>query len=357
MKKKRLLIALVCVALVAGFTFVGCGNGGGGNGGGGTQEGNGAAADTTYNLILGHVVAEATSLHWGALELSRLVYERTGGRVHIDVFANAALGDNREGMEALQIGTAHMWIPNISTLNMFTPATQVFELPYLILNDASGAAVFEGPLGAHVFSPLEDIGIIYLASFSQGWRQLTTANTPVRHPSDMQGLMIRTMDSPLHMAHFNALGANATPLPFSELFVALQTGAFDAQENPWINIYTQAFFEVQNYIIETSHIFDVTPVIMSRSALERLPAEFQQIIRDTALELAPLQRQKTADEAEIVRQTIIDSGAVTVITLTPEERHEFFMAAQPVYDEFVPALEEILGAGFVQQIIDAQEGF
>jgi tripartite ATP-independent transporter DctP family solute receptor len=304
-----------------------------------------------FLLRLGHVVAENTPLHQGALLFSEKIYERTNGRVNIEVFPNAVLGDNRASMEAMQFGILDFQIPNMVTVGGYTDKTKAFELPYIIRNDAAAEAIYASPLIEEAFAGLRDSDMVYVASFTEGWRQIT-ANRSIRSPEDMRGLRIRTMDSQIHMDHFNTLGASAIPMAFSEVFTALQQGAIDAQENPYTNIFTQAFHEVQRYIIETSHVKSVTPVIMSLHTYNRLPEDLRQIVFDTAKEVAVIERQMVIEGDRRFRDAIEATGRVNIITLTPEERQAFFDAAQPVYVTW----SSELGADFIQRILDLQVG-
>jgi tripartite ATP-independent transporter DctP family solute receptor len=313
----------------------------------------GAAEGAEFDLKLGHVVAENTPLHQGALMFADMVKEKTNGRVTVSVYANAALGDNRSAMEALQFGILDIQIPNMATISGYTNKTKAFELPYIIKNDAAADAIFDGPIGEEAFVELNDKGLVFVASFSQGWRELTTSKREVHKPEDMKGLKIRTMDSQLHMDHFNALGASAVPMSFSEVFTALQQGAIDGEENPYTNIYTQAYHEVQQYIVETDHICDITPMIMSKITYDKLPEDLLKIIFDCAKEIAPTERKMANEGDKKAKEAIQATGKVTIITLTPEEKQAFFDAAQSVYAKWSGEI----GADFIKKIVDAQKDF
>ena len=153
------------------------------------------------------------------------------------------------------------------------------------------------------------------------------------------------------MAHFNDLGANAIPMAFSEVFTALQQGALDGQENPYCNIYTQGIYEVQGYIIETAHTFDIVPLLVSEEAYEKLPEEYQKILDDAVDKLTMEQWEMAAESEAEYKQKILDSGKCQIIELTPEERLAFRDAAQPVYDMYV----EEHGSELLDAVMAAQE--
>jgi len=313
-----------------------------------------APADTgeTFKLKLAHTVAEDTPIHKGAIEFKNLVEERTNGKVTIELYPNASLGDNRAVLEAMQFGTIDFTIPNVSLLSGFTPNTAVLELPYIIKNHESAKAVLEGEIRDQIFGGLEDADLKCIGTFLQGWRNLTTAKTPVHAPADLKGVKIRTMDSAIHMDFWNATSASAVPLPFSELFTGLQQGAVDAQENPYVNIWTQGYYEVQDYLIETQHIYDVTPFIMSKITYDKLPAEYQKVILEAAEEVSPKQRDAALAAEDDYKQKIIETGKCQVIELTAEERQQFMDVAQSLYGNYSEKIKPEL----VEAVLATQEG-
>lgn len=304
----------------------------------------------TYKLKLAHTVSEDTPIHKGALEFKALVEERTKGNVIIEIYPNASLGDNRAVLESMQFGTIDFTIPNVSLLSGFTPNTAVLELPYIIKSHESAKKVLEGDMKEEIFGGLEDADLKCIGVFLQGWRNLTTAKTEVHQPSDLKGIKIRTMDSAIHMDFWNGTSASAVPLPFSELFTGLQQGAVDAQENPYTNIWTQGYYEVQKYITETEHIYDITPFIMSKITYDKLPTEYQEIIITAAEEVSPKQRDAALDAEESYKQQIIDTGKVKIIELTPEEKQKFMEVAQSLYGNYSQKIKPEL----IEAVLDAQ---
>uniref|UniRef100_UPI0025F732E5 TRAP transporter substrate-binding protein DctP n=1 Tax=uncultured Cloacibacillus sp. TaxID=889794 RepID=UPI0025F732E5 len=141
-------------------------------------------------------------------------------------------------------------------------------------------------------------------------------------------------DSKYHMAHFNTLGASAIPMAMSELYTALQQGTIDAQENPYTNIVNSRFYEVQKYVVETGHIYDACPLIISTLTWKRLDDNQKKIIKEAAAEAVNWERKEVKKDDDLFREQVKKSGT-TVIVLTPEQRAEFRKAAQPVYDDFV----------------------
>ena len=311
---KRFVISAVMALMMASAAFAG-------------------QAEAATTLRLGHVVADNSSLDKGLDYFAKLVSDKSGGELKIQVFPNSSLGDNTAMMEQLQFGSLDMMAPSVAALSGFTPSTAIFDLPYLFKNEAAAEEVLDGPLGDTVGKALEPQGFYLLGWMTQSWRHLT-CNKEVTKPADVAGIKIRTMDSKYHMAHFNTLGASAIPMAMSELYTALQQGTIDAQENPYTNIVNSRFYEVQKYVVETGHIYDACPLIISTLTWKRLDDNQKKIIKEAAAEAVNWERKEVKKDDDLFREQVKKSGT-TVIVLTPEQRAEFRKAAQPVYDEFV----------------------
>ena len=311
---KRFVISAVMALMMASAAFAG-------------------QAEAATTLRLGHVVADNSSLDKGLDYFAKLVSDKSGGELKIQVFPNSSLGDNTAMMEQLQFGSLDMMAPSVAALSGFTPSTAIFDLPYLFKNEAAAEEVLDGPLGDTVGKALEPQGFYLLGWMTQSWRHLT-CNKEVTKPADVAGIKIRTMDSKYHMAHFNTLGASAIPMAMSELYTALQQGTIDAQENPYTNIVNSRFYEVQKYVVETGHIYDACPLIISTITWKRLTDDQKKIIKEAAAEAVNWERKEVKKDDDLFREQVKKSGT-TVIVLTPEQRAEFRKAAQPVYDEFV----------------------
>ena len=157
----------------------------------------------------------------------------------------------------------------------------------------------------------------------------------------MKGLKIRTMDSELHMAHFNQLGASAIPMSMSEVYTALQQHTIDAQENPYTNIVTSKFYEVQDYVIETKHIYDACPLLVSQKCWDSLTDEQKSILQECVKEAVEKEREDVLTDDEEYKKIVEESGTI-INTLTEEERAAFREAVQPVYDKYVPTIGQDL---------------
>lgn len=294
-----------------------------------------AKAEGAVTLRLGHVVADGSSLDKGLDKFAELVSEKSNGSVVVEVYPNSALGDNTSMAEQLQLGSLDLMAPSVAALSGFTKSTAVFDLPYLFKNEAAAEEVLDGEIGNKIGESLEPSGFHVLSWMTQSWRHVT-CNKDVHKPADMAGIKIRTMDSEYHMAHFNALGASAIPMAFSELYTALQQKTIDAQENPYTNIVNSRFYEVQDYVVETAHIYDACPLMIATLTWDRLTDDQKSAINEAAAEATKWERAEVKADDDANRKVVEESGT-TVIRLTEEERAAFREASQSVYDTFVKA--------------------
>lgn len=308
------------------------------------------AADPELIIRIGHVVQEGTPLDRWGYKFGEILAEKSSGKIAVEVYANSALGGNRELCEQLQLGSLEVCIPSVAFLGGFTDATKILDLPYLFKTNKSAEAVLDGEVGDWIEGELLNQGFISLGWGAQGWRHIT-ANREVHTPKDMAGLKVRVMENPLHISHFNALGASAIPMAFSEVFTALQQGAIDGQENPWSNIFASRFYEVQDYVIKTGHIYDVLPMLYSEVLWNNLTPEQQKLIREAAAESNIYQRELCYSDEDATEKKVRDLGRNTIIELTPEERQAFFDATAKVYEE----ASAIIPSEIIEKAIAIQE--
>lgn len=309
-----------------------------------------SASDKKMSLNLGHVAIETTPIGRGTEYFAQLLSEKTDGRITVSVFPNSQLGGNREMIEQLQMGTLQFCSPSCAFLGGFTEKTALFDLPYLFTSEEGAWKVFDSEVGAAILNDLDAAGIKGLAWFAMGWRNVT-CNKEVHSPADMAGMKLRVMENQMHIDHFNALGCSAIPMSFSEVYTSLQQGVIDAQENPYSQIDTQRFYEVQKYLIETQHIYDPVPLVASKVWWDSLDAEDQGIIMECVQEALVYERGLVGEIDGGIRQRFIDENLITIVELTPEERAAFRAAAQPVYD----ANEARIGADLIQMAEDIQK--
>jgi tripartite ATP-independent transporter DctP family solute receptor len=283
-------------------------------------------------------------------KMSALLEQKSGGTMKMENFSNSQLGTARECLESVQSGVIDITSQTLAAMGGFTDAGLIFDLPYLFKTEASAEKILDGPIGQAIFKKMEDAGFIGLAWLSQGWRHLTTSKTEVHRPADMAKLKIRVMENPLHIAHFQALGASPTPMAYSEVLTSLQQGVIDGQENPYVNIKLSGIYEVQKYIIETGHIYDPNPLVMSKVVWDGLSADEQKWIMEAATEAKIYERELTREMDGEIKEEFKKGNRNVVIELTPDERAAFRAAVEPVYKEWGPRFGDIL-----TQIVESQQ--
>ena len=288
-------------------------------------------------LKISNGVNESHPSYLAGLEFKRILESKLPGKYDVQVYANAQLGDDVRATEAVRMGTLEMVATSASPLTGLVPQFNVFDLPFIITNTKAADAIYDGPVGAKLAALLEPKGLKLLAYYENGFRQLTNSVREVHSPADLKGLKIRTMENPIHLAAWRALGANPTPMPFSEVFTAMQQKTIDGQENPIPTIYLSKFYEVQKYITLTGHVYGPHILLINKKLFDSFPAEDQKIILDAAQQSAVYQRNLNRKMNSDLLDKLKEVG-MTVTVPTVEELKAFQDATKPVYNEWVPKI-------------------
>jgi tripartite ATP-independent transporter DctP family solute receptor len=243
-------------------------------------------------LRLGLANSMAAPFGQAAQAMVERIRAESDGRIQVDIYPGSALGAELELLHALERGSVDLCIN--ATLSGFMPEFGIFDIPFLFRNVAHAHAVLDGPIGTAVLRKLETRNIVGLAWGENGLRHLTTSNRAVRNPADMGGLKIRLPQSEVMVAAFRALGAEPAPLSFSELYAALVSGRFEAQENPLGTIEGSGLYGVQKFLILTGHVYSAAGVLMSRHIFDRLAPADQDLLRRAAAEARITSRRAAA---------------------------------------------------------------
>ena len=263
-------ISLLMVLLMVFATMTACSSSSNQPADGGQTEPSGEV----ITIKVGHVLNESSPFHAASLKFQELVNERSGGSLNVEVYPSALLGNDRELAEGLQMGTVDVSLSDSSTVTGFCPELQMFSLPYLFKNSEHAYAVLDGEIGQKLLDLFhEKSGIIGLAWGENGWRQETNSKHPVTCADDMKGLKIRTMEISCHLDYWRSLGADPTPMAWTEVYTALQQGTVDGEENPVQTIYTQKVYEVQKYMSMTNHVYAPMLIMMSESTWNKMTKE------------------------------------------------------------------------------------
>jgi len=307
------------------------------------------AAEYTINAGIG--LNDKSAQYESLKFFKELVEENSDGQIEVNLYHSSQLGDDREMMEALQMGVQEMTCPSTAPIAPFVNGFKVFDLPFLFPTNEAADYVLDGPVGQDLLKQLEDEGLIGLAFWENGYRQLTNSRNAVESPEDVEGLKVRTMENPMHLAAWREMGANPTPMAFGELFSAMQQGVVDGQENPWGTIYLQNFYEVQEYTTDTGHVYSPFVLMMSKQFYDKLPGDLQQVVRDAAEEAKYHNRRNNREMNAAYLEDLKEVMTVTI--LTPEQKAAFQEAVQPVYEQF----EDEIGAELIEDVQAQVEEF
>ena len=320
MRKVLLFVLLVTVVVAPLFA-------------GGDQE-------ETYNIVAGIGLNDKSAQYESLVYFKELVEENSNGRVTVEIYHSSQLGDDREMMEALQRGEQEMTCPSTAPMAQFVPGFSVFDLPFLFPSNEAADYVLDGDVGQELLDELSDVGIKGLVYWENGYRHLTNSQRAIRTPSDVEGLRVRTMENPLHLDAWRAIGANPTPMAFGEVFSAMQQGVIDGQENPWGTIYLQNFPEVQSFATDTGHVYSPFVLMIAQSFWDELPSDLQEVVMDAAIQGREHNRELNRRYNREYLEELKD--VMTVVELTQEERTQFQESVLPVYDEYADQIGEEL---------------
>jgi tripartite ATP-independent transporter DctP family solute receptor len=325
--KKVLALFVVCVLLLAaGAAF---------------------AADKIV-VRVAHTIAPDSHYQAGLEHLGKLLDEATKGQIELQIFHSSQLGSERDAIEGVSMGTLEMTLISSAPLANFTNAFLVFDLPFIIQDRQKAYAWMDGPEGQKILDSVLDKGMVALGIWENGFRMLTNSKKPVLVPEDLNGLKIRLMENPIHVGTFKTLGAYPVPMPFGELFTALQQKTVDGQENPLIIISTSKFAEVQKHLSLTGHFYAPAILLINKDFWEKtLSDEQRKLFTEAELKARHWQREFCID----IEKKLVDSLKEQGMEVSQPDKAKFFEAVQPVYKEF----EEKVGKEAIQKLIDAQK--
>ena len=299
--------------------------------GGGIALAAAAPAQGEVVLKMAHGVSTSDPFHVAASKLAELVAAKTSGKVKVEVFPGGQLGNDRQMIEGMKMGTLDMSIQGNSNYEAFMPSISIFDLPFLFRDRPHAYKVLDGPIAQEVYKELLDKqGLRVLAVAENGFRQTTTGKKPINSLADVKGLKMRVPPTRMFLDTWKALGANPTAIEFVELFTALQQGVVDGQENALGLMAANKFYEVQKYLAMTNHMYSATYLTIAERAYKSLSPEGQKAITEAAAEARDFQRQFVISKDD---ENLAKLKAAGMIVTYPD-RGEFIKAVQPVIDEF-----------------------
>jgi TRAP-type transport system periplasmic protein len=290
----------------------------------------------------------------GAKKFAELVEQKSGGKIKVRVYPGGTLGGEQQVASAMQGGTveASMMAPAqlVGNIKEFL----VLDFPFAFSNEREADRVLDGPVGQKLLELMPAKGLVGLAYMEQGFRSITNSRRPINKMEDIQGLKIRTILNPLYIDMLNALGANAVPMPFPELYTALETKTVDGQENPYSTVEASKLFEVQKFFSNTRHIYNPQLLLVGKRFWDGLSAEEKKIFQEAAAETRDYQRKVAREMDDKSRQFLIEKGGMQINDVAPAEIARMRDKVKPVIDKYTPQVGEALVKQFYEELEKAR---
>ena len=246
-------------------------------------------------------------------------------------------GPDLQTVSAMQGGTIELTVMNASLLAGNVKEMAVLDFPFLFNTAEEADAVVDGPVGQKLFDKLPDRGLVGLAYCDLGFRHMNNEKRPITKAEDLDGLKMRVIPTPIYVEFMNAIGANAVPMPFTETYTALETGAIDGMTNPLLNITDMKFYEVTKYLTITNHMYNPQAVIMSKKTWDKLSEDEKKIIQEAATEATAYQRKVTRETNAKALEPLKAEG-MEVTELPPEEIAKLKEKAKPVIEKYTQSI-------------------
>ena len=242
-------------------------------------------------MKLGIVTSSDRSLTKGLKKFAEIIEKESGGKLKGEVFADGLLGGDRQVLEALQMGTVQGTAVSTGVVAAFAPRFDAFDLPYLFKDKATAYKVFDGPIGTELLNDLPKAKLVGLGYWENGFRHVTNNKRPIQTAEDFKGLKLRTLESKVHVEFWKMMGTNPTPMSFSQLYSAMEQGVVDGQENPYGNVVSSKFNEVQKYLSNTGHVYNANVFLVSKVFWDKCTDQEKEIIKKAAIEARDYQRK------------------------------------------------------------------
>ena len=300
------------------------------------------------NIKMSNGVNEDHPVGAGVKKMQEILAAKSGGKMKITAFWGGSAGGDLQATQALRAGTQEMVVTSSSPLVGIIKELGVFDLPFLFANEKEVDAVLDGPAGQYFNKKLEDAGVVNLAYWENGFRNLTNSKRAVNKVEDFDGVKVRVMQNNIFLDTFKTLGTNAVPMAFGEVFTALETKTIDGQENPFVTINTSKFFEVQKYLSITRHAYTPFLVLYSKKMFDTLSPQEQALMREAAMEGQKVQRATIrAQDGKALAD--LKAKGMQVNEITPAEQKRMFERVKPVYDKNAATI----GADAINTVVDA----
>jgi TRAP-type transport system periplasmic protein len=309
----------------------------------------GVAQAQTRTIKFANQNAKGHPIVLGMEKFAELVDGKSGGKLKVQVFPGGVLGSDQANVSALQGGTLEMASMNSGIFASLVKDFAIYDFPFLFGSPREADSVVDGAFGKSLHAKLEDKGLVGLAYYELGFRHITNSKRPITRVEDIAGLKLRVIPNPINVDWVTALGANPTPLPFPELYAALEQKAVDGQENPVATIKGAKLFEVQKYITLTNHQYNPQSVVISKKFWDTLSSGDRKILQDAALESAQYQRTQSRASLMAGLEDLKKSG-MQVSELPPAEVAKLREKMKPVIAKHSAAVGDTTVQGMMNEL-------
>lgn len=289
-------------------------------------------------IKFGHLNNPDHPVSLGVKRFAELVAAKSGGRLKVQEFPSSTLGNEMQQQSALQGGVQEMTAPATTSLAGIVKEFGLVDFPFAVANFEQADALLDGPFGQALLARLPEKGLVSLGYWDLGFRNVTNSRRPIQKLEDLEGLKLRVIPNPVFLETFKALKANPVPMPFAELYGALESKAVDGQENPFSVILSNKFFEVQKYVTATHHVYAANILLVSRKFWDRLSPAEQKILQEAAAESRAYQRQASRSAAQRAVAELQAKG-MQFNELSAAEQRRLGQAARPVTDRLAASYD------------------
>ena len=303
----------------------------------------GAAQAQGKTIKFANLNAKGHPVVMGMEKFAELVEKKSGGKLKVNVFPGGALGSDQANVSSLQGGTLEMAAMNSGIFASVIKDFAVYDFPFLISNPKEADALLDGPVSVQLHKKMEDKGLVGLTYYELGFRELTNSKRPITKLEDIAGLKLRVIPNPINVDWVSALGANPTPLPFPELYAALEQKAVDGQENPVATIQGAKLNEVQKYMTLSNHQYNPQSVVISKKFWDGLSADEKKWVSEAAVESARYQREQSRAAAGTILEALKKAG-MQVNELPAAELAKFREKMKPVIAKHSVGIEATVKA-------------
>ena len=274
----------------------------------------------------------------GVKKFAELVAAKSGGKITVKEYPSSQLGNELQQQSALQGGVQEMLVASTTSLAGIVKEFGLFDFPFLFSNARQADAMVDGPMGKMLTGKLAEKGVVVLAFFDLGFRNVTNSKRPITKAEDLEGLKLRVIPNPVFLETFKTFKANPIPMPFAELYGALESKAVDGQENPFAVILSSKFYEVNKYVSATNHVYATNPVQISKRFWDKLSPAEQKLLQEAAIEAQNYQRVVSR---EVSGKAVAELKAKGMIynDIAPAELARMRAEVKPVHDKFAASYD------------------